>query len=64
MLYTKIRSQIFLGSGEEDLSVLPYMSIAAILYDGAKQFEQIGNTLFTEGPMWNLVKIAQAVSEK
>ena len=27
-------------------------------------FEQIGNTLLTEGPMWNLVKIAQMVSEK
>ena len=36
----------------------------AILFDGAEPFEQIGNTLLTEGPMWNLVKIAQMVSEK
>ena len=37
------------------------MGMAAILFDGAEPFEQIGNTLLTEGPMWNLVKIAQAV---
>ena len=40
------------------------MGMAAVLFDGAEPFEQIGNILLTEGPMWNLVKIAQAVSEK
>ena len=40
------------------------MGMVAILINGAEQFEQIGNTLSAEGPMWNLVKIAQAVSEK
>ena len=29
-----------------------------------KYFEQIVNIHSTEGPMWNLVKISQAVSEK
>ena len=37
------------------------MGMAAILFDGTKPFVQIGNTLLTEGPVWNLVKIAQAV---
>ena len=41
-----------------------FFTMAAILFDGAEPFEQIGNTLLTEGPMRNLVKIAQAVSEK
>ena len=40
------------------------MGMAAIFFDGVEPFEQIGNTLLTEGPMWNLVKIAQAVKEK
>ena len=40
------------------------MDMAAILYNGAELFEQTGNTLSTEDPMRNLVKIAQAVSEK
>ena len=40
------------------------MGIAAILFSCAEPFEQIGNTLLTEGPMWNLVKISQTVSEK
>ena len=40
------------------------MDMAAILFNGTEPFEQIGNTLSTEGPMYNLVKIAQAVSEK
>ena len=40
------------------------MGMAAILFNGAEPFEQIGNTPSTEGPMWNLVKIAQVVSEK
>ena len=40
------------------------MDMAAILLNGADPFEQIGNTLSTEGPMWNLEKIAQAASKK
>ena len=40
------------------------MGMAAILFNGAEPFVQIVNTLSTEGPMWNLVKIAQTVSEK
>ena len=62
MLYTKIQPQSFLGSREEDFLVfLPYTDKAAILFDGAEPFEQIGNTFLTEGSLWNLVKIAQAV---
>ena len=40
------------------------MDMAAILFNGAEPFEQIVNILSTEGPMWNLVKTVQAVSEK
>ena len=40
------------------------MGMAAILFNGAEPFEQIGSTLSTEETMWNLVKSAQAVSEK
>ena len=44
MLYTMIQPQSFLGSrGERFLSVLPYMDMAAILFNGAEPFEQIGN---------------------
>ena len=40
MLYTKIQPQSFLGSGEEDFQeFLPYMGMAAILFDGAELFE-------------------------
>ena len=46
------------------LSTPSYMGMVAILFNGGEPFEQIGNTLSTEGPMSNLVKIAQAVSEK
>ena len=61
MLYTKIQPKSYLGSGEEDfLRVLPYMGMAAILFNGAEPLEQISNILLTEGSMWNLVKIAQA----
>ena len=38
--------------------------MAAILFDHAERFEQIDNTSLTEGPIWNLVKIGQAVSEE
>ena len=40
------------------------MDMVAILFNGTEPFEQIGNTLSTGGPMWNLMKIAQAVSVK
>ena len=40
------------------------MGMAAILFNGAEPFDQIVNTLSTEGPMRNLVKIAQALLEK
>ena len=36
----------------------------AISFSGAEPFEQIVKTISTRGPMWNLVKIVQAVSEK
>ena len=39
------------------------MGIAAILFKGAEPL-QIVKTLSKEGPMWNQVKIVQAVSEK
>ena len=35
------------------------MGMAAILLNGAEPFEQIVSTLSAEGPMWNLVKVAQ-----
>ena len=51
MIYTKIQPQNLLGSGKEDLKCfLPYMDMTAILFNGAEIFEQIVNTLFTEGP--------------
>ena len=37
------------------------MDMAAILFDGPQPFELTGNTLLIEDPMWNFVKIAQAV---
>ena len=40
------------------------MGMAAILFNGAEPFKHIVNTLSTEGTMWNLVKIAQAISEQ
>ena len=40
------------------------MGMAAILYNCAELYEQIGNNLLTEGPMGNLVKISQTISEK
>ena len=40
------------------------MGMAAIFFNGAELFKQIVNILSTEGPMWNLVRIVQAVSEK
>ena len=40
------------------------MGKATTLFNGAEPFKQIVNTLSTDGPMWNMYKIAQAVSEK
>ena len=40
------------------------MGMADILLYGAEPFEQIGKTLLKEDPMWNLIEIAQALSEK
>ena len=54
--------QSFLDSGDEDFKYFYHnMDMLAILFNGAEPFEQIVNTLSTEGPMWNLLKIAQAV---
>ena len=64
MLYTKIQPWSFLGSGEEDFYVfLPYMGMAAVLFNGMESFKQIDNILLTKGPMWNLVKIARGLKE-
>ena len=38
------------------------MGMTATLFNGAEPFEQIVNIPLTEGPMWNLTKIGQAVS--
>ena len=40
------------------------MGMGAILFNGSEPSEQIGNTLSTKRPMWNIVKIALAVSKK
>ena len=40
------------------------MGMAVLLFNDAEPFEQIDNTPWTEGPMWNLVKIGHAVSER
>ena len=36
--------------------------MVSIFTKGTEPFEQIVNTLLTEGPMWNLEKIAQVAS--
>ena len=57
--HTKIQPQNFLGNGEEDFEVLlPYMDMAAILFNIAEPFKQNGNTLSTENPCeiwWKLL---------
>ena len=40
------------------------MGMADILFNGAELFEQTDYTSSKESPMWNLVKIGQAVAEK
>ena len=51
MLYTKIQAKRFLSSGEEEfLSVLPYLGMAAILFSGPKQFEQLSTSFRQKAP--------------
>ena len=51
MLYTKIQPQSFLSTGEEDFYMfLPYMGIAAILFNDAEPSEQSVKISSTEGP--------------
>ena len=64
MLFTKIQLKSFLGFGDENLIPLLYMGMVAILLSGAEPFEQIANTLSTECPMRNLMKIAPEVLVK
>ena len=40
------------------------MGMAAILFNGTEPFKHIVNTLSPESPMWNLVRIVQAIWEK
>ena len=40
------------------------MGMAAILFNGADHLNKLDDTPSTQGPMWNLVKIGQTVSEK
>ena len=39
------------------------MGMVVILFNGMEPSEQIGNTLLTNSPMWNLVKIASGFRE-
>ena len=64
MLYTKIQPQNVFGSEKIFKSFLPCRGMVAILFNGAEPFKQIVNTFLRNGHMWNLVKIAQVVSEK
>ena len=63
-MINQVHPQSFLGSGGEDFFFLSYMGMVAILFNGVKPFDKIVNIPLTEGPVWNLVKIWQAVSEK
>ena len=59
MLYTKIQPRSFLSTGEDFLVFLPYMGMAAILFNDAEPFEQSVNIPLTEAPCevwWKLVK--------
>ena len=40
------------------------MGMTAVLLNGAEPFEQIDDIPSPEGPIWNLVKIGHAFSEK
>ena len=58
MLFTKSLPESFLSCGEGGFEVfLPYMCMAAILFNSAKPFDQIVSTTSTEGHKWNLLKI-------
>ena len=64
MLNTKIQPQNFLGSGEEDFQeFLPYMDMQPSCSFAQNHLNKLA-ILFQQKAMWNLVKIAQAVSEK
>ena len=44
MLYTKIQSQRFLSTEEEDFKAfLSYLDMATIMFNGAEPFKQIAN---------------------
>ena len=67
MLYIKISLEAFSDLQKKIFLVLkffPYMGRMAIMFNDAEPFEQIDNTPLTEGPMWNLLNIGPAVSEK
>ena len=67
MLYKKIEPRSVLGPGEENFQVFffsPYMGMATTLLNDAEPIEQFDNRPLTEGPVQNLVKIGQALSEK
>ena len=40
------------------------MGMATVFLNDARPFKQIVNIFSTKGSMWNMVKIAQGVSEK
>ena len=56
MLYTKFQPESVLGSGEKDFKCfccffLPYMHMAAILFNDTEPFEKFGYTVSTYGSM-------------
>ena len=59
MLYAKIQPQSLLGSEEGFEVFLPYMGMAAILFNIAKPFEQIVSTTLTGVPCEIRRKMAQ-----
>ena len=57
--------QHFSHKNAEDFSVFfTIYEHGSHLFNSAVPFEQTDNTPLTEGPMWNLVKTGQAVSEE
>ena len=60
MLYTKLQSQSFLASEEEDFKCVYHIWAWWPSY----LLEQTVSTPSTEGPMWNLVNIGPVVSEE
>ena len=59
MLYTKIQTKSFLDSGEDfPVVFFQYIDMAAIFFNCTEPFDQMGNTLSTEGPCkiwWKLL---------